>query len=546
MGRDLTEICEVLFVLVGLLLLRRQRSVWAAVALSAAVLSRETAFVVVGGLAFAGVIAFVRGRDRPGQTDVAWLLPALAYVGWEFVGWSLYGAIPLRTDSTNNITAPFESAAVAMWQYVGLLPSEHAVIWWAELAGRALVAVSAGTVLRRSRAPAHEKWAWVFAAALCISLSRALWLSHADFRGFEDLYVLSVVLLLDSERDFEVRRCRDRCPLGRDVRTSDDCLLTPSSTGCSHPRSHRSSGGRRGHFDGVGRSWLTRTGSWYGRLSVPVPGSDPARLVDLERYPVTTQQSNAYAGVVAEGRRQLLARGAAEIPGFLSPAGVAELVRDADALAPRAHASGGQGTAYLEFPDFALPPDHPRLHFADYAVRAVAYDVTPLHSPLRCLYEWDPLKDLIEAALDRGPIFRYADPFGALNLAVMGEGDQLQWHFDQTDFVVSLAIQPAEAGGDFEVVPRLRSVEDERYDQVAAVLSGDRSRVETLPMTPGTLLIFEGRHSLHRVSPIVGGRWRHVGLLAYDTKPGTMGSDLLRADRYGRTEALDVPPETWP
>ena len=220
--------------------------------------------------------------------------------------------------------------------------------------------------------------------------------------------------------------------------------------------------------------------------------------------------------------------------------------RDADALAQRAHRSGGQGTAYLEFPDFSLPPDHPRLHFADYAVRAVAYDITPLDSPLRRLYEWDPLTELIADVLGRGPIFRYADPFGALNLAVMGEGDQLQWHFDQTDFVVSLAIQSAEAGGDFEVVPRIRSKADERYADVAAVLAGDRSRVETLPMTPGTLLIFEGRHSLHRVSPVAGTRWRHVGLLAYDTKPGTMGSDLLRADRYGRTEPFAAPPPAWP
>ncbi len=60
---------------------------------------------------------------------------------------------------------------------------------------------------------------------------------------------------------------------------------------------------------------------------------------------------------------------------------------------------------------------------------------------------------LVEDVLDRGPIYRYADPFGALNLAVMAEGDELQWHFDQTDFVVSLAVQAADAGGDFEVVP---------------------------------------------------------------------------------------------
>jgi hypothetical protein len=274
--------------------------------------------------------------------------------------------------------------------------------------------------------------------------------------------------------------------------------------------------------------------------------NDPARLVDLARYPLLDPGSGAYRECVDRARKQLGDRGAAEIPGFVSPVGVAQLVHDADALAPRAHPSGGQGTAYLEFPDFSLPEDHPRLHFADYRVRAVAYDITPLGSPLRRLYEWDPLKDLIEAILCRGPIYRYADPFGALNLAVMGQGDQLQWHFDQTDFVVSLAIQSADGGGDFEVVPRIRSADDEHYDEVAAVLAGQRARVETLAMTPGTLLVFEGRHSLHRVSPVEGSRWRHVGLLAYDTTPGTMGSDLLRADRYGRTEPLTMPPETWP
>ena len=289
-----------------------------------------------------------------------------------------------------------------------------------------------------------------------------------------------------------------------------------------------------------------RISPWYRAVAVPTRVSNPAELVDLEHYPLQEPGSDTYRAVVDAARGQMRERGAAEIEGFVSPAGVAELVRDADALAGRAHASGGQGTAYLEFPDFSLPADHPRLHFADYRVRAVAYDITPYDSPLRRLYEWDPMKDLIEAVLERGPIYRYADPFGALNLAVMGAGDLLQWHFDQTDFVVSLAIQSAESGGDFEVVPRLRSVEDERYDEVAAVLGGDRSRVETLPMRPGTLLIFEGRHSLHRVSPVTGVRWRHVGLLAYDTKLGTMGSDLLRADRYGRTEPLPQPPETWP
>jgi hypothetical protein len=53
-------------------------------------------------------------------------------------------------------------------------------------------------------------------------------------------------------------------------------------------------------------------------------------------------------------------------------------------------------------------------------------------------------------------------------------------------------------------------------------------------MTPGMLLLFEGRYSLHRVTPIEAGQPRLVALLAYDTKPGTTSSELLRLVRYGR------------
>lgn len=269
-------------------------------------------------------------------------------------------------------------------------------------------------------------------------------------------------------------------------------------------------------------------------------------LVDGGRYPLADLAGSVGGAVIADARAQLTATGAAELPGFVHRAGVAALVADARALAVRAHHSGGLGTAYLEVPDFDLPEEHPRLHFAPYAVAAVGYDVIPRTSPLRQLYEWDPLLEFIAAILERGPLYRYGDPFGALNLAVMGEGDQLQWHFDQTDFVVSLAIQSADQGGDFEVAPRIRSATDENYPGVARVLDGDHGPVVTLAMTPGTLLIFEGRHSLHRVSPVVGPGLRHVGLLAYDTKPGTMGSDLLRMDRYGRTEPFAEPPPSWP
>jgi hypothetical protein len=261
---------------------------------------------------------------------------------------------------------------------------------------------------------------------------------------------------------------------------------------------------------------------------------EPADLVDLDKYPLLDATGPAMAAVLALARRQLAEVGAAELPGFVHAAGMRILLGDAEGLAGQAWHSGGVGTAYLAPPPHDAPADDPRRWTGDYSTGAVAYDLFPAGSPLRILYEWDALKDFVEAILEAGPLYRYADPCGALNLAVMSEGEQLQWHYDMTDFVVSLAIRDAEGGGDFEVAPRIRSATDENFAAVAEVLAGDRSNVLTLEMTPGTLLVFAGRYSLHRVSPVAGSVDRYVGLLAYDTKPGTVSSDTLRKVRYGR------------
>jgi len=53
-------------------------------------------------------------------------------------------------------------------------------------------------------------------------------------------------------------------------------------------------------------------------------------------------------------------------------------------------------------------------------------------------------------------------------------------------------------------------------------------------------MLFNGRRSMHRVSPIVGEVPRYVALLAYDTKLGTDSTDELKLSRYGRLPAKDA------
>jgi hypothetical protein len=263
------------------------------------------------------------------------------------------------------------------------------------------------------------------------------------------------------------------------------------------------------------------------------------QLVDLDRYPVEDLDAPEARDVVALHSSQLRARGVSVLPGFVRPDAVEAMVVECDDLASTAHHQDTQGTPYLELPSDDWPEGHPRVTWSTSSVHTIGYDQFPARSKMRQLYEWEGLLTFLGRILGREPLYRYADPIGALNLAVMVEGDELGWHYDQTDFVVSLAVQSSESGGDFENVARLRSADDERYDDVADVLGGDRrDDVVVEPMEPGTLMLFEGRYSLHRVTPVVGARPRYVGLFGYDTKPDTMSSDLLKLVRYGRSEPL--------
>lgn len=252
-------------------------------------------------------------------------------------------------------------------------------------------------------------------------------------------------------------------------------------------------------------------------------------LIDSGRYDLSDDATARCA--LADFRRD----GVCVLPGFLTEAALEELRTECDRLAPLAHRSSTAASPYLAPIDENFDEGHPRRTVSASSVEVVAYDLFPADSPLRRLYESDALLDFVRRCLGLDVLHRYADPFGALNLAIMREGDRLGWHFDMTDFVVSIAIQSSESGGDFENAKQIRSAQDERYSDVADVLDDDRTDlVRTEPMTPGTLMLFDGRWSMHRVTEIRGPRPRYVALLAYDTEPGTDSSETLKLSRYGR------------
>jgi hypothetical protein len=252
-------------------------------------------------------------------------------------------------------------------------------------------------------------------------------------------------------------------------------------------------------------------------------------IVDFDRYPLGRE-------LVEQCRKTLHRDGAVKLDGFVRPDAVARMVEDARGLAPLGYPNDATHNAYFDDEiDEALPGDHPRRVLVRSAQKAVAMDLLPADFAPRAIYESDEITRFVAAVLEKDALYRSDDPLDGCNMTVYEEGDELGWHFDQSEFSVTLMIQRSESGGDFQYVPLVREPGDERYDDVRDVLLDRSDRVKLLESEPGTLAFFRGRHSLHRVPPIGGATPRMNSVLTYVSEPGHKLSAMAQQMYYGRT-----------
>ena len=268
----------------------------------------------------------------------------------------------------------------------------------------------------------------------------------------------------------------------------------------------------------------------------------PEDLVDLARYPINDLDTARGRELIAEVRARMAETVLCALPGFLKASVMPRLVAEAEALVPLAYRGPSEASPY--FYNYgtdqlaSLPADHPRRHKTPRRMSQIATDLIPETALIRRLYEWEPLAAFLASALGLASLYRCADRFQALNISVMEDDGCQQWHFDTNESNITLLLQAAEAGGEFEYVPMIRTDEAENFDAVKAVLEGDRSRIVRLAQEPGMLVLFRGHHSLHRVAPCRGERRRLQSVLAFNARPGVLGSRESNLSHYGPRVAL--------
>jgi hypothetical protein len=135
------------------------------------------------------------------------------------------------------------------------------------------------------------------------------------------------------------------------------------------------------------------------------------------------------------------------------------------------------------------------------------------------IYEWAPLHRFIAGALNIERLYPMEDPLARLNVMEYRPGEALNWHFDRSRYTTTLLLQSAEQGGEFEYRTGLRSDDDQNYDGVGRFLTGEDSACHINTLEAGTLNVFAGKNTLHRVSTVAAATdrgWSPCFLITID------------------------------
>ena len=242
-----------------------------------------------------------------------------------------------------------------------------------------------------------------------------------------------------------------------------------------------------------------------------------------------------------------IAQGWLHFPNYLNASEVDWLLEEVAFLSGKEGSSFYSSQAhnsYQEDSDQTLPPDHPRNSLQQSSKNIIDYSELSDDSYLKDIYQRESLKALVKKCA-AGPltgvddIFLSACPYNAAYYNIYGVGDGLGWHFDRSFFGVNLVLQNPSVGSsfDFHHNTRQKDPDSESHHAIVKGLldgTGEQELVSVPGMMSGSPVLFAGRNSLHRVTPVEALPPRINAILTYELAPGEKLNEYSLKTFFGR------------
>lgn len=260
-----------------------------------------------------------------------------------------------------------------------------------------------------------------------------------------------------------------------------------------------------------------------------------SEILDLERFPLDRLDSAAGRALVERCKADLARNGMFNLEGLIKPEGLARAIAELKpVLDTKAFVHKREHNIYFKKEVPGIAPGHPALKQVTTINHTICADQMPADAVVLRIYEWPAMAAFLAKTMQKPVLHTMPDPLARVNVMSYREGQALNWHFDRSEFTTTLLLQAPRSGGAFEYRTDLRTDTEPNYDGVARLLEGHDPAARIEPLTAGTLNVFKGRNTAHRVTTVQGDRERIIAVFSYYERAGVMFSDEERIGFYGR------------
>ena len=260
-------------------------------------------------------------------------------------------------------------------------------------------------------------------------------------------------------------------------------------------------------------------------------------LIDLDKYPLNQPDSIEWNTIVAQCRKDLVDKGMYELPGFLkSDALQAATNKILPRMANDSVEIRREHNIYFLDKVEGLADDHPALKKIMTINHTLCADQL-VDTPLTDVYEWPNFRKFIAATMELPVLHLMDDELARVNVLSYRPGEALNWHFDRSEFTITMLLQRAAKDGIFQYRRELRTDTNPNYEGVGKMIAGNDPEVISVDVEPGALNVFRGHNTAHRVTTVSGDKERMVAVFSLYEKPGVRFSDSENMGFYRRTSA---------
>lgn len=218
---------------------------------------------------------------------------------------------------------------------------------------------------------------------------------------------------------------------------------------------------------------------------------------------------------------------------FIGPNGLKILQNEAANLKKLAYKSSSEYNVYISDYDESFSFNSARNRIMSTTKKCIPNDMIPKESILQKIYNSTLIKSFFLDILGKESLYPYEDNLSSININYYDEGDALGWHFDNSDFTITLLIKNCQRGGVYEFFNDIRYKDGkENYRFVEKILDNqiEGTKIDSLE---GDLMIFKGNRSIHRVTAVEEGE-RILVTFNYNETDGVSLSKQSRNTFFGR------------